>query len=103
MLQSRDLIAEAVMGPGAEVVPVGIPVGGILQGIDCLLVLAEADVLGRGLLVLVGVLGLLLVAAIAAPAAVAAEGAIITTVASLTALAAVAAAVALGWGFLICS
>ena len=53
MLQSRHLIAHALIGQSAEIVPPGIPVGAIVQSIDGLLIAAIADILACGALVVI--------------------------------------------------
>ena len=45
MLQGRHLIAHALIGQSAEIVPPGVPVGAIVQRIDGLLIAAIADIL----------------------------------------------------------
>ena len=51
MLQRGDLVAQAVIGQSAEIIPPGIALVGVLQGVQCLAVAAEADVLEGRLLV----------------------------------------------------
>jgi len=53
MLQRRNLIAKSVMCQRTEVVPAGIPVGGIAEGIEGFLIATEADVVVGSLLVAV--------------------------------------------------
>ena len=53
MLQGRHLIAHALIGQSAEIVPPGIPVGAIVQSIDGLLITAIADILACGALVVI--------------------------------------------------
>ena len=51
MLQGGDLVAQAVVGQGAEIVPSGIPLGAVLQRAQRLCIAAEADVLEGRLLI----------------------------------------------------
>ena len=53
MLQGRHLVAQAVVGQGAEVIPPGVALGAAAQGVQRLLVPAEAQVLVGCLLILV--------------------------------------------------
>ena len=57
VLQSRHLVAQGIVGNGAEVVPPSIPLGAVVQGIQRLLIPAEADILEGRLLVLILGLG----------------------------------------------
>ena len=60
MLQSRHLIAHAIVGQSAEIVPPGIALGAGIQGVQGLLVPAEANVLVSRLLILIAGLAVLL-------------------------------------------
>ena len=82
VLQRRYLIAQTVVGQGAEVVPPGIALLGILQCVQRLLIAAEPDVLVSGLLI-----GIPRLAAVAL-LTVAAEGIVIASVAACIAIAA---------------
>ena len=94
MLQSRDLIAQAVVGQGAEIVPVGVPLPAVFQHIEGLLEAVKADILVGGLLVAVLpgrlLIGLLPAGVPASKGTVAPEG-IPIAAGALTALRAVAA------------
>ena len=57
MLQSGHLVAQAVVGQGAEIVPPGVPVLAVLQRVQRLGPPAVADVLRRRGLVLIGLTG----------------------------------------------
>ena len=83
MLQSRDLIAQAIIGQSAEVIPPGASLLDLLQHIQCFPVASEADVLGSGLLI--GAAGL---PTVSAEGVLPAEG-IVTAKGVVSALAAV--------------
>ena len=53
VLQSRHLIAQALIGQRAEVVPFCVPVGAVVQGVDRLPVASKPDILAGRLLVAV--------------------------------------------------
>ena len=53
MLQCGYLIAQTVVGKGAEIIPAGIPSGGIGKCIQSLLIAAEADVVLRSFLIII--------------------------------------------------
>ena len=82
MLQRSDLVAQAVIGKGGEIIPPGIFRLCILQNIQGLLVSAEADVLLGCILVLVA--GLLLAAVTTVTAITS-----VTTVAAVATIAAI--------------
>ncbi len=65
MLQRRNLITQRIIGQGAEIIPAGVALGAVLQGIQRFAVAAKANVLVGGLLVIVAG-GLAAVAAVAA-------------------------------------
>ena len=57
VLQSRHLVAQGIVGNGAEIVPPAIPLGTVVQGIQGLLIPAESDILEGRLLILILRLG----------------------------------------------
>ena len=80
MLQCRDLIAQAVIGQGAEIVPPGRALAGVAQGADSLPVAAEADIVISRLLILVAGLfgGAAVLPVAAAKGAIPTEGIVVT-------------------------
>ena len=84
MLQSHDPIAQTVVRQGAQIVPPGIPLLGILQRIQCFPIPAEADVVQGCLLVVVPGIGIGVAALLIA--AESAEGIVLAVAAIAAAL-----------------